>query len=267
MTKRIGSMPFTTPAPEPTALTAPPAIAPSADISASLDHAVPVPVTSPGLEAAATLAGQVAHDLGNLLTILLGNAELLATRPDTPPDLADIVGRMMRTAQRGSLLADRLSLFARAAAPQAPPVEAAPLLAAHAARVAAGLPAGITLRAAIPGTLGPIALAPALLELALDELVANAVATLGDGGILRMSAAYAKAEAVLRIEIADNGAGMPAEMLRRAAGPAFAAGVAAHRTGLGMAIASRIAAAAGGRLLLASSPGAGTRAMLEFPAL
>jgi two-component system sensor histidine kinase TctE len=37
--------------------------------------------------------------------------------------------------------------------------------------------------------------------------------------------------------------------------------------GLGLAIVGRIAAAAGGRLLLASSPGAGARARIDFPAL
>lgn len=230
-------------------------------------HALPAPDLAQGLDVAATLAGRVAHDLGNLLTILLGNVELLATRPDTPPDLAEIRARLTRMAGRGGHLANRLSLFARPVPLQSPAIEAAPLLAAYVAECGASLPAGVTLQTAIPDTLGPIALAPAALELGLDELVANAVAALGGRGTLRLSAARAAAAAGFWVELADDGPGMPAQLLGRAMAPGFAAGAAAHRVGLGLAIAARIAAAAGGRLLLESGPGAGTRARMEFPAL
>lgn len=242
-------------------------IGPMTPAPAPPSHALPSPDMAPGLDVAATLAGRVAHDVGNLLTILLGNAELLAARPDTPPDVAEISARMMRMAARGGHLAERLSLFARPVPLQSPAVEAAPLLAAHAARIGAGLPAAITLQVAIPDMLGRIALAPAALELALDELMANAIAALGGRGTLRFLAGRAEAGAAFWVEVADDGPGMPAEMLGRAMAPGFAAGTAGHRIGLGLAIAARISAAAGGRLVLESSPGAGTRARVVFPAL
>lgn len=64
------------------------------------------------LEVAATLAGGIAHDINNLMTAVMGNAELLSlnlNRPEAPGMLATI----SRTARRASELAQQMLAFAR----------------------------------------------------------------------------------------------------------------------------------------------------------
>jgi signal transduction histidine kinase len=216
------------------------------------------------LEPAAALAGQVAHDLGNVLTVVIGNAEILAESPSADPALAMLAARIIRAAQRGATLVDRLDRFARHIPPSAGPADPAALVAAYAARLAPGLPAGVTLTEEIAPGLPPIALDAATLALALDELVENAVAALGGAGRLWLRAGPG-ASGWVAIAVADDGPGMTPDAMARCAAPSFGSGVAAHKTGLGLPIAARVAAAGGGKLVLAARPGGGTEARLELP--
>lgn len=216
------------------------------------------------LEPAAALAGQVAHDLGNVLTVVIGNAEILAESPAADPALAGLAARIIRAAQRGATLVDRLDRFARHIAPAASPADPGALLAAYAARLAPGLPSGVTLSEEIARGLPPVALDAGSLALALDELVENAVAALGGTGRIWLRAGMG-AGGQVEIAVADDGPGMTPDVMARCAAPSFASGVAAHKTGLGLAIAARVAAACGGRLVLGRRSGGGAEARLELP--
>jgi signal transduction histidine kinase len=218
------------------------------------------------LDPAAALAGQVAHDLGNVLTVVLGNAEVLADSLAATPGQAALVARILRAAERGAVLLDRLDRFARHIPPATTPTDAGALLAAYAERLAPSLPPGITLAQDVAPGLGPVPLHPDALTLALDELVENALAALGAKGRLWLRAAPGAAGRVL-IAVADDGPGMSAEAMRLNAAPTFGAGVAAHRTGLGLAVTARAAASGGGRLVLGARPGGGTEALLDLPGL
>jgi signal transduction histidine kinase len=228
----------------------------------------PVEMTVPDtLEPAAALASQVAHDLGNVLTVVLGNAEMLTEVLAGNSAAVELTARMLRAAQRGTMLVDRLELFARAIPTPGEPTELGGLLAGYVDRLAPGLPPGVVLEFSAPEGLGHVTLGAGALSLALDELVENALAALGGQGRLRILAGRTPSDDTrIRLTVDDDGPGMSPELLRRCAAPAFAAGIAAHRTGLGLAIAGRIAAAAGGQLLIESSPGAGTRVTLDIAA-
>ncbi|MEZ4589409.1 MAG: PAS domain-containing protein, partial [Gemmatimonadales bacterium] len=64
------------------------------------------------MEATATLAAGVAHDFNNLMTGILGNAELLLTDP-TYPDAAARLSQIADSATRGGQLAQQLLAYAR----------------------------------------------------------------------------------------------------------------------------------------------------------
>ncbi|MCE9627596.1 MAG: PAS domain-containing sensor histidine kinase, partial [Candidatus Eisenbacteria bacterium] len=69
----------------------------------------------------------------------------------------------------------------------------------------------------------------------------------------------------VRITIHDDGPGIPADVLARLGEPFFT--TRAQGTGLGLHLSRQLVQGAGGRLELASAPGAGTTVTVEFPAV
>jgi len=71
----------------------------------------------------------------------------------------------------------------------------------------------------------------------------------------------------LRLEVQDQGCGIPPENLARLSDPFFTTKREQGGTGLGLSISTTIVQEHGGRLRFASEPGKGTRAILSLPAL
>jgi two-component system sensor histidine kinase HydH len=102
--------------------------------------------------------------------------------------------------------------------------------------------------------------APAL-EQALDNLIANALDAMPQGGELRLS--VEPRGQGLRVTVADTGVGISPEDLERVFTPFHTT----KRTGLGVGLplARRSIERLGGSLRLESTAGAGTRALLDLP--
>ena len=92
-------------------------------------------------------------------------------------------------------------------------------------------------------------------------LVLNACGA-GEGHKLRIVVAAVDGEAVLTV--ADEGAGMSADVLARAFEPFFTTRPE-QRLGLGLCTAKAIVERHGGRISLASEPGKGTAATVVLP--
>jgi two-component system, NtrC family, sensor kinase len=67
------------------------------------------------------------------------------------------------------------------------------------------------------------------------------------------------------VEVADNGPGMPREVVRRLFQPFFTTKPAGIGTGLGLSISKTIVESCGGAIAVASSPGAGTQFTVVLP--
>lgn len=65
------------------------------------------------LEAVGRLAGGVAHDFNNMLTVILGQSELMLSEPSLPECLYDDVRTISEAAERAALLTSQLLAFAR----------------------------------------------------------------------------------------------------------------------------------------------------------
>jgi signal transduction histidine kinase len=105
------------------------------------------------------------------------------------------------------------------------------------------------------------------LGLAVDALLENAVRHTGDGDIIRLSVIAGRADAPVRVIVADVGQGIPAELLGHIF-DRFRSGDSGHPrgTGLGLALVRAVARAHGGDVLARSRPGQGSEFELLLPA-
>jgi signal transduction histidine kinase len=221
------------------------------------------------LDAAAALAGAVAHDLGNMLTVVLGNAELLVEALADRPELMDLAALILGAAQRGTELTSRLDRFSRPQRASGAPTDLGPVLAEFGRRVAYSIPPEIGFEMSAAPSACRADIPAAAVTAALDELVANALAALDGRGTLRVEARNALGsggQQRLQISVEDDAGGMQPETLGRVRDVSFTAGVAGHKTAIGLALAMRVVHAGKGRLTVVSRPGEGTRVTLDFPA-
>jgi len=97
----------------------------------------------------------------------------------------------------------------------------------------------------------------------LINLIDNAVAAAGDGGEVRVETLLMEELQLARLEVIDNGAGIPAEVKQRLFEPYFSTKKAG--TGLGLAIVSNIVADHNGYIRIKDNLPRGTRFIIELP--
>ena len=110
---------------------------------------------------------------------------------------------------------------------------------------------GMTLETDIPDVALPIALPEGRLEQVLVNLLLNAADACEGSGTLRLTVSSGDGQMV--VQVADDGAGIPEENLRRIFDPFFSTKEPGAGTGLGLAVCHGILESAGGRLQVAVS--------------
>jgi CheY-like chemotaxis protein len=219
------------------------------------------------------MAGGVAHDVNQTLTLIAGHAEIgLRALGEDPVDIArarDALAAIGRAASAGAEGTRRL-LVAGQDAELAPPetIDLAELL-RDVARFtaprwrsgAAGEGRAIRVLIEVDGDPLLVGWAAALRE-ALTNLIFNAVDALPVGGTIRLRG-YRAAERVV-VEVVDSGVGMAPEVSRHVFEPFFTTKGSAG-TGLGLPQVARTVERHGGEVTVSSAPGHGTAFRLSLP--
>lgn len=107
---------------------------------------------------------------------------------------------------------------------------------------------------------------PARLVHAVAILMGNARDAVADGGTVRITADDT-ADGAVRLEVRDDGPGIPPEVRERMFDPFYTTKGPGRGTGLGLYVAREIARAAGGALRCESTPGRGAAFTLVLPAV
>lgn len=229
------------------------------------------------MEAIGQLTGGVAHDFNNLLTAVIGSLELVRKR--LPPDEKSLIliDNAMQAARRGATLTQRMLAFARRQ--ELDPVLASvhELVTGMTSLFDHTLGPAIVLDVDCPKSLPPVRVDTNQVEMALLNLVVNARDAMPRGGVIAISAAGIAVTAAMasslslkeghyvRLQVKDQGHGMDAATLARAAEPFFTTKGVGKGTGLGLSMVHGLAEQLGGRLQLESSEGVGTTASLWIP--
>jgi PAS domain S-box-containing protein len=221
------------------------------------------------LEAIAQLAGGVAHDLNNVLTMIVGHASLLDPLTARPADIAEGVRAIIAAASQAETLTTRLLAFGRRAFLQPRRADLRDLLVDSQPILARAVGPHVALVAS-PGALAtPVNLDPNMFEQALLALVVHARDTMPGGGTVRLVIERpAPGEALPGVDsavlsVSDTGPGVDPEALSRLFEP-FAA-VGDDEPGLGLAMAHGFVEQSGGRVEVTSAPGQGTTFRILLP--
>ena len=115
------------------------------------------------------------------------------------------------------------------------------------------------------GAIPPVSCSPSQINQVILNLLSNAAQATSEGaGKITVSTAMRDAENVV-LEVADNGGGIPADVLPKIFDPFFTTKEVGKGTGLGLSICYKIVESHGGRLEVQSTPGLGTRFSVILP--
>lgn len=209
-----------------------------------------------------TMAAGVAHDFNNLLTGILGNAELLAEGGKDAETSAIAQGITM-AGQQAARLCRQLQVYAGAAPLQAVPLDVAALarnlLPVLRASVRGAVDFTVISEQDSPGVLGD----RAQIEQVLLNLAVNARDAKARSLRILIAAGAGADSGMTRIEVTDDGEGMPPAVAQRVFDPFFTTRFPGR--GLGLAVVHGVARRHGGSVTVSSAPGRGTTFTLLLP--
>gem|GEM_PF-2072864 len=232
------------------------------------------------LEAMGQIASGLTHDLNNILTVVIGNLEMITEeRLDLPlsDELRRPLAAALESALQGADLTRSLLAFVRRQAIQPRSVDLNRFVQRMADLLARTLDARIRIETIAGAGLWHCTVDPAQLESALLNLAINARDAMPDGGRLtietgniRVDEAYALQTDIavgdyVKLTVSDTGSGIPAEIRSRIFEPFFTTKDPGKGTGLGLSMVHGFVRQNGGHIAVYSESGTGTTFRLYFP--
>lgn len=230
------------------------------------------------MESVGALAGGVAHEVNNMMSVILGFGDFLLQDVRMPADCLADVREIMKAADRAAVVTRQLLAFSRRAVHQPKVVDLA--AAVHAAEPAVRRLLGDTLQLDVVAAVAPlVCVDPGQLEQVIINLALNARDAMPEGGTLSLATGQTELPAGVAaadgsvipagryatLLVRDNGAGMDATTQTRIFEPFFTTKPVGQGTGLGLAAAHGIVHQHHGYLTLATAPGRGAAFTIYLP--
>jgi signal transduction histidine kinase len=225
------------------------------------------------LEAIGRLAGGVAHDFNNVLTAILGSAELLMLDTPRGASTREELEIIRDAATRAQELIRQLLAFSARQVLQPAVIDLNALVTNVGRMLRRLLGEDLALATELAPDLGAVRADAGQVEQVLVNLAVNARDAMPDGGALTIrtmnvdmpaSADLPDGRYVL-VEVADTGIGMDAATLARVFEPFFTTKERGKGTGLGLATVYGIVRQSGGQITVTSTPGAGAVFRIHLP--
>jgi len=230
------------------------------------------------METLGRLAGGVAHDFSNLLTIVLSYASLLLPTFGPNDRRRDYVDEVKRAGERGAALTQQLLAFSRQQVMERRVLDLAHIVREMDAMIRRLVGEDVTVEAIIAPDLGRIKANAGSIEQVILNLVINARDAMPVGGKLTIEAKNAEFDETygrehlggvlgpqVLLAITDTGVGMDKATQQRIFEPFFTTKPKGKGTGLGLATVFGIVTQAGGNIWVYSEPGKGTTFKVYLP--
>jgi two-component system cell cycle sensor histidine kinase/response regulator CckA len=227
------------------------------------------------LDSLGQLIGGISHDFNNLLTVVAGSADMIATSTAEGSPQHQMAKDIMEAVATGRTLTHQLLAFGRTDGNRPEIIPIPDLLTDVQSLFSRTLGEHIGLDLAFGPDVWPVRAERGPLEQALVNLAANARDAMLHGGMLRVAASNevvapgqladgAPTGRLVHMVITDTGVGMTDETRKRALEPFFTTRPTA--AGLGLATTAGIVQGIGGHIALESQPRMGTTVHLYLPA-
>ncbi len=221
------------------------------------------------IESLGALAGGIAHEFDNLLSVVVGRSHSLFERLRADEPARRDVDSIQRAAQRAAALIQQLLAFARKQPLQPQPFNLNQLVTGLSLSTVIGGRVELSLH--LEERLRPARVDPGQIQRAMLHLVENACDAMREGGRLVVETANvdldeafvqahpgARSGPHVRLTVRDTGAGMDEAARSRVFEPFFTSGRGAPGGDLGLAAVYGITKQHGGYITVESEPGRGT---------
>jgi PAS domain S-box-containing protein len=225
------------------------------------------------------LAGGVAHDFNNMLTAIIGSAEMLENHINNNPSAMKLLASIQQAANRSAKLTGQLLAFSRKGQKNSLQVQINTTIHDAISLLERTIDKNISMDTRLLAKNTCVNGDPALLQNALLNLGVNARDAMPDGGIItfatsnvELDSTYCHSSAFtlepgqyIEISVSDTGIGMTKEVIQHVFEPFFTTKEVGKGTGLGLAAVYGTVTEHHGCINIYSEPGVGTVFKLYLP--
>jgi len=225
------------------------------------------------------MSAGVAHDFNNILSAILGYADMAMYSPGDPDRIKESLEQVLKACKRAKELVSHILAFSRHSQQERLPVQMEHIVQEALKLLRASIPSTIDIQVHIEPDSGAILADPTQIHQVLMNLCTNAQHAMeNSGGILGISVSPIEVtdEEVesnpdltpgpyVKLRVSDNGCGMDDCTLKQVFEPYFTTKEKGVGTGMGLAVVHGIVRGHGGAITAASMPGSGSSFEMCFP--
>lgn len=247
------------------------------DVTAIKEHEAEL-LQARKMDALGQLTGGIAHDFNNMLTVIMGNVELLTERQTGDEAAAALASDVLDAARRARDLTSRLMTFARQQSVRRTQLDLNSMINQLRALLDRTLGENIHIEVEPEPALWPVLADRSQVEACLLNLAINARDAMPSGGTLTIATANrhlgptdASRPANLPagdyalVKVRDTGSGISAEDIDRVFDPFFTTKHPGEGTGMGLSMTYAIVRESGGHVEVSSRPGEETEFRIFLP--
>ncbi|ACL02732.1 PAS/PAC sensor hybrid histidine kinase [Desulfatibacillum aliphaticivorans] len=230
------------------------------------------------LEAVGTLAGGISHDFNNILSIIIGHAEIVSDEVSKDGQAYQSINAILEACLRARDVVKQLLDFARKAETDLKPMAVTPVIQESLTLLRSSIPARIEIKTHLTAKNDVVMAAPPQIKQVLINLCTNASQAIKSGGEIKISTDNLELSSpwpgwnedavpgpCLRLMIEDSGEGMDPAIAHRALEPYFTTKDVGKGAGMGLPVVHGLIKSMGGFMRVSSGRRKGVKVEIILP--